>query len=151
VVDTGVRFANGVTLSPDQSLLYVADYRSHWVYSYQIQADGTLAHKQRYYWLHEADTDDQSNADGMRCDRDGRLYVATKLGIQVCDQAGRVNAILPTPNRRVSNLVFGGTKFDTLYATCGDKVYRRRLNATGANGWTFRSNQSRRVFERAKG
>ena len=135
VVDTGVRFANGVTLSPDQSLLYVADYRSHWVYSYQIQADGTLAHKQRYYWLHEADTDDQSNADGMRCDRDGRLYVATKLGIQVCDQAGRVNAILPTPNRRVSNLVFGGAKFDTLYATCGDKVYRRRLNATGANGW----------------
>ncbi len=139
VADSGMRFANGVTLSPDQSLLYVADYRSHWVYSYQIQPDGTLAHKQRYYWLHEADTDDQSNADGIRCDREGRLYVATKLGIQVCDQAGRVNAILPTPNRRVSNLVFGGPKFDTLYATCGDKVYRRRLNATGANGWDLPS------------
>ena len=25
VVDTGLKFANGVTLSPDQSLLYVAD------------------------------------------------------------------------------------------------------------------------------
>jgi gluconolactonase len=35
VVDTGLRFANGITLSPDQSLLYVADYASHWVYSYQ--------------------------------------------------------------------------------------------------------------------
>jgi enterochelin esterase-like enzyme len=29
VVDTGLRFSNGVTLSPDQTLLYVADSRSH--------------------------------------------------------------------------------------------------------------------------
>jgi sugar lactone lactonase YvrE len=126
---------NGVTLSPDQSLLYVADYRSHWVYSYVIQPDATLADKQRYFWLHVADTDDQSNADGIRVDRAGNLYVATRLGIQICDQAGRVNAIIPTPNRRVANLVFGGAKFDTLFATCGDKVYKRKLNATGANAW----------------
>jgi sugar lactone lactonase YvrE len=135
VVDTGLRFANGVTLSPDQSLLYVADYRSHWVYSYQIRPDGSLAHKQRYFHLHEPDEEDMSFADGLRCDRDGRLYVATRLGIQVCDQAGRVNAIIPVPNGRVSNVCFGGPRFDTLYATCGDKVYRRRLNAVGANGW----------------
>jgi gluconolactonase len=135
VVDTGIRFANGVALSADQSLLYVADYRSHWIYSFQIQPDGTLAHKQRYYWLHEADQDDASNADGMKVDRDGRLYVATKLGIQICDQPGRVNAIIPTPNGRVSNLAFGGQNFDVLYATCGDKVYRRKLNTVGANAW----------------
>ena len=49
VVDTGLKFSNGITLSPDQSLLYVADSRSHWVYSYQIQPDGSLADKQRYY------------------------------------------------------------------------------------------------------
>ena len=42
-MDKGLKFSNGVTLSPDQSLLYVADYRSHWVYSYQVQADGSLA------------------------------------------------------------------------------------------------------------
>ena len=135
VVDAGLRFANGVTLSPDQTLLYVADYRSHWVYSYQIRPDGTLAHKQRYFHLHEPDEEDMSFADGLRCDREGRLYVATRLGIQVCDQAGRVNAIIPVPNGRVSNLCFGGARFDTVYATCGDKVYRRRLNAVGANGW----------------
>lgn len=135
VVDTGLRYANGITLSPDQSLLYVADYRSHWVYSYQIQPDGTLLDKQRYYWLHVADTDDQSYADGIRVDRDGRLYVATRLGIQVCDQTGRVNAIITTPNRRISNLVFGGASFDTLYATCGDKVYKRKLKVQGAQPW----------------
>ena len=135
IVDTGLKYANGITLSPDQTLLYVADYRSHWVYSYVIQVDGSLTLKQRYYWLQVPDTSDQSNADGIRVDRDGRLYVATAMGIQVCDQAGRVQCILPTPNGRLSNLTFGGEKFDTLYATCGDKVYKRKLKVIGANAW----------------
>jgi gluconolactonase len=135
VVDTGIRYANGVTLSTDQSLLYVADYRSHWIYSFQIQADGTLANKQRYYWLHQPDTIDQSSADGMKVDREGRLYVATALGVQICDQPGRVNAIIPTPNGKITNLTFGGEKFDILYATCAEKVYRRKLNTTGAHAW----------------
>ncbi len=135
VVDTGLRYANGIALSPDQSLLYVADYRSHWVYSFVVQPDGTLAAKQRYYHLHEPDAEDMSFADGIKVDRNGLLYVATRLGIQVCDQAGRVNLIIPTPNGRITNLVFGGEKFDTLYATCNDKVFKRRLNVTGANAW----------------
>ena len=135
IVDTGLRFSNGITLSPDQTLLYVAESRTHWVWSYQIQADGTLAHKQKYYWLHVADTADDSGADGMRVDRDGRLYVASRLGVQVCDQAGRVNAILPTPNGKSSNLTFGGANFDTLFVTAGDKVYKRKLKVKGANAW----------------
>lgn len=135
VIDTGIKYANGITLSPDQTLLYVDDYRSHWVYSYQLKADGTPQFKQQYYWLHVPDTVDMSQADGMRVDRDGRLYVATKMGIQVCDQAGRVNAIIPTPNGRISNLSFGGENGDTLFATCGDKVYKRKLKVKGAPAW----------------
>ena len=135
VVDIGLRYANGITLSPDQTLLYVADYRSHWIYSHQIQADGMLAYKQRYFWLHGPDNEDDTGADGMRVDRDGRLYVATRLGIQVCDQPGRVQCILPTPNGKVSNLCFGGENFDTLFATCGDKVYKRKLKVQGAQAW----------------
>jgi gluconolactonase len=134
-VDSGLRYANGVMLSPDQTLLYVADYWSHWVYSYQIQPDGTLGAKQRYYWLHCPDAADDSSADGLRVDRDGRLYVATSLGIQVCDQAGRVNCIIPTPNRKITNLCFGGEKFDTLYATCVDKVYKRKVKTVGVHAW----------------
>jgi sugar lactone lactonase YvrE/enterochelin esterase-like enzyme len=132
VVDAGLKFSNGLCLSPDQSLLYVADSRSHWVYSYAVKSDGTLAHKQRFYHLHVPDTADDSGADGMRVDRDGRLWVATRLGIQVCDQAGRVNCIIPTPNGKVSNLSFGGPDFTTLLATCGDKVFARRVKAAGA-------------------
>jgi sugar lactone lactonase YvrE/enterochelin esterase-like enzyme len=135
IVDTGLKFANGVTVSPDQSLLYVAESRSHWVYSYQVQADGSLAHKQRYYHLHSPDSADDAGADGMRVDRDGRLYVATRMGIQVCDQAGRVNCIIPTPNRRIANLCFGGADFDTLFATCGDAVFKRKVKVKGANAF----------------
>jgi sugar lactone lactonase YvrE len=135
VVDKGLKFANGVTLSPDQSLLYVADYASRWVYSYQVQPDGSLAHKQKYYHLHVPDTADDSGADGIRVDRDGRLYVATRMGIQVCDQAGRVNCVIPTPNGRIANLCFGGPDFDTLFATCGDRVFKRKVKVKGANAF----------------
>ena len=135
VVDSGLKYSNGITVSPDQSLLYVADFRSHWVYSFVIKPDGTLNAKQRYFWLHVPDTGDQSNADGLRVDVDGRLYVATAMGIQVCDQAGRVQCILPTPNGKLSNVAFGGETFDTLFATCGDKVYKRKLKVKGAQAW----------------
>ena len=57
VVDTGLKYTNGITLSPDQTLLYVADYRSHWIYSYVIKTDGTLQSKQRFYiWILVPDT-----------------------------------------------------------------------------------------------
>jgi len=135
IVDTGLRFANGITLSPDQSFLYVDDSRTHWVYSYQILADGTLINKQRFGHLHIGDGDDDTSADGMRADRAGRLYVTTKMGIQVCDQIGRVNAIIPTPNGKVTNLCFGGKDFDILYAVCGNNVYYRKVKVRGANGW----------------
>ncbi len=135
VVDTGLKYANGITLSPDQTLLYVADYRSHWVYSYVLGKDGSLQSKERFYWLQVPDTLDQSNADGIRVDRDGRLYVATSMGIQVCDQAGRVQCIIPTPNGKVSNLCFGGVHFDTIFVTSGDRVYKRKLKITGAQAW----------------
>ena len=132
VVDSGLKYPNGITLSPDQSLLYVADSRTHWVYSYQILANGTLYAKQKYYHLHVPDSAEDSGADGMRTDRDGRLYVATRMGIQVCDQAGRVNAIIPTPNGKISNLCFGGEAGDVIYATCGDKVYSRKVKVKGS-------------------
>ena len=131
VVDTGLKFSNGICFSPDQTLLYVADSRTHWVYSYQVQADGSLAYKQKYFHLHVPDTAEDSGVDGLRTDKDGRLWAATRLGLQVCDQAGRVNCIIPVPNGKLSNLTFGGPNFDTVYATCGDKVYKRKVKVSG--------------------
>ncbi|MES2329612.1 MAG: SMP-30/gluconolactonase/LRE family protein [Bacteroidota bacterium] len=135
VVDEGLKYANGITLTPDQTQLYVTESTSHWVWIYSINADGTLSNKQRYGWLHVRDTDDNAWSDGLKCDRDGRVYIATRMGIQVLDQTGRVNGILPVPGPEPSNLCFGGADFDTMYISCRDKVYRRKLKVHGANAF----------------
>lgn len=132
LVETEQNFPNGVCLSPDQSLLYVGDTRGQFVYSYQIAPDGTLAYKQRYYHLHLVDGSMQSGADGMAVDAEGRLYVTTEMGIQFCDQAGRVNGILSKPQKAwLSTVAFGGPDLKTLYVTCGDKVYKRATKVKG--------------------
>ena len=61
-----------------------------------------------------------------------RLYFATRLGLQVCDQAGRVNVIIPTPNGKVSNVTFGGAEMDTIFVSAGDKIFKRKLKAKGS-------------------
>jgi gluconolactonase len=136
-VDEGLKFANGLCLSPDQTQLYVTESATHWVWVYQIQPDGTLSYKQKYGWLHVRDSDENAWSDGLKCDRDGRIYVASLSGIQVMDQLGRVNAIIPVPKTKgqISNLCFGSPDFDMLYITCQDKVFRRKVKVRGANNF----------------
>jgi gluconolactonase len=136
VVYTGIDFPNGVRTSPDQSLLLVADTRGKWVWSFQIQPNGSLANGQPFYRMETPDESSQSGADGMTLDTEGFLYVATRLGVQICDQPGRVNAIINKPQAAsLSNLVFGGPDMQWLYVTNGDKVYRRHLQRKGAVPW----------------
>ena len=123
----------GLTLSPDQSLVYAADAGSRWVYSYQVQPDGALKHGQKYYHLHVPDDADDAGAGGLCVDRDGRLYVATRMGIQVCDQAGRVNVIIPTPQGGATDVVFGGPDRSVLYVESGGGIYKRKLNTQGVD------------------
>src|SRR6266545_1939968 len=94
----GIQFPNGVRFSPDESLLLVADYSNKWVWSFQVQPDGSLDHGQPFYHLETLDDSSQAGPDGMTVDNEGHLYVATRLGIQVCDQPGRVVAIFAKPH-----------------------------------------------------
>ena len=69
-------------------------------------------------------------------DSEGFLYVATKIGIQICDPAGRVVGILRKPQSEdPSNVVFGGPDLHTLYVTSRDKVFRRWTRRKGAVSW----------------
>jgi sugar lactone lactonase YvrE/enterochelin esterase-like enzyme len=136
LADEGIDFPNGVILSADQQWLFVSDTHGRFTYSYQVQPDGKLLHKQEHGHLHLADGSNESGADGMTVDRDGRLYVTTRLGLQVLDQLGRVHLIIAKPQDAwLSNVVFGGPQLDTLYVTCGDKVYRRKIAAQGVVPW----------------
>jgi gluconolactonase len=135
LVDLGLKFANGITLTPDQQQLYITESASHWIWIYTIKPDGTLTNKQHYGWLQVLDTEENAWSDGLRCDTAGRVFVASKLGLQILDQLGRVNAILPVPpsNAQMSNCCFGGPDFNIFYISCGDKVYRRRFKTKGVN------------------
>jgi gluconolactonase len=140
VVHEGIAFPNGVRLSPDQSFLNVTDTAGRWVWSFQIQPGGALANGVPFHRLEIPDEVEsgllRSGADGMTVDSEGFLYVATKLGIQICDPAGRTVGILRKPQSwDPSNVVFGGPDLQTLYVTSGDKVFRRWIRRKGILPW----------------
>jgi sugar lactone lactonase YvrE/enterochelin esterase-like enzyme len=136
VVHEGIEFPNGLRLSPDQAFLWVNDMDNRWVWSFQIAPDGSLLNGEPIYRLETPDETSKSGADGMTVDTDAHLYVATGIGIQVCDQTGRVVAIISKPSPRgISNVVFGGPGRDTLFVTATDKVFARKLRRKGTVSW----------------
>ncbi|MBE7495038.1 MAG: SMP-30/gluconolactonase/LRE family protein [Verrucomicrobiaceae bacterium] len=116
-------------LSPDQTLLYCSNPQSNFIESAQIGPDGALRHAQAFVVL-DTRYDATCAAGGMCVDTNGWLYVATSLGIQVCDQAGRVNFIIPTP-KQPYDVCFGGKDLSELFIACGDTIYKRPTKAKG--------------------
>ena len=137
VVDEGIEFPNGVLFSPDQTLLYVSDYVGQLSWVFQIQSDGSLSHKQKYFYAHMPDAATRSGSDGMAVDTDGRVYIATSLGVQVFDQIGKCHAIIPAPQpgASLSNVEFAGPNMDEMYVTNGDKVFKRKTKVKGVLSW----------------
>ncbi len=117
-------------MSPDQSSVYhmVSAVNSN-VNVVQISADGSFAHEQSFHQL-QPDWHGIIMGTGLCVDTNGWLYVATSLGIQVCDQAGRVNFIIPTPKQPL-DVCFGGKDLSELFIACGDTIYKRPTKAKG--------------------
>jgi sugar lactone lactonase YvrE len=136
LLDSGLRDPGALAFTPDGQWLAVAESNSHWGYSYRIREDGTVEDKQQFYWFHVPDSAEDSGVRGWVMDRDGRLYAATRMGVQVFDRNGRVRAILPGPGGELLGISFGGSEFDTLYITCADgKIYGRKIKARGVLPW----------------
>ncbi|HWA98937.1 MAG TPA: RICIN domain-containing protein [Pirellulales bacterium] len=140
LVDRGIKFATGMAYRPDQWLLSVVEGHSKWVYSYQINADGTLANKERFFHLHVADWDDDAGGESVCYSLEGRQFVATRSGVQISADDGPTQVILPVPDRsRVIGVALGGPDKDTLFAFCGNKIWKRKVqqHAMGAfSPWT---------------
>ena len=58
--------------------------------------DGQPTHGEPFYWLHNDDSR-PLDIQTITFDSNGNLWAVTNLGIQVCDQNGRVRAILRLP------------------------------------------------------
>jgi gluconolactonase len=135
LLDEDVYIGSALAMSPDKNQLLVSRKHSHWVYSYTLGQNGLLSNKQDLYWLHNTDNDDFDAISSMAVDNNGNLYVATAMGVQVCDQNGRVRAILPLPGGAITQLCFGGEKFNTLFIVCDGKLYKRKLSAYSTPSW----------------
>lgn len=124
---------NGIILWQGQGTLVTTDQVEPWLWTYRVEDDGSLSAGDKYYGpLVIPPKEELPRSDGMTVDDDGRLYLASAAGVQVFDTTGRPSGVLLKPQAAfLSNVVFGGPKFDTLYVTCQDKVYRRKLKVTG--------------------
>ncbi len=126
---------NGIALSADHSLLFVADFSGRFIYSYQIQEDGKLKYKQPYFYA-QVPVNGTCQLDGMTSLATGELLCATEAGIQIFDQPGRVQIVLPRPkisDKRTNYVAFGGKDRSTLYVATAGTIYKRLTKMKGAN------------------
>jgi gluconolactonase len=127
-VDTGLKHPTGLAFRPDQWLLSVTEGDSKWTCSYQISEDGSLINKERFFWHHVADWDDDTGAESVCYSVEGRMFVATRLGIQITADDGPTQVILPMPeSSRVTGVCLGGPDKDELFAFGSGKIWKRKI------------------------
>jgi gluconolactonase len=124
LVDDSFTEPNGIALSPDETVLYVADYGGNAVRTFAVAADGSTSGRKSFV--------DVSTPDGFAMDCAGNLYVATGssvgAAIQVYAPSG---AKLGSIALGCSNLAFGGTDGKTLYITGPKALYSLDMNLPG--------------------
>src|SRR5207249_2211384 len=121
-------------------------YRGENVWTFRINEDGSLAAKAPYMTMRlPIDPKGEfklnapppylvaSGGDGMTSDSTGRYFVATTLGVQVFDPTGRICGVLPKPvqDKPLTSCGLAGADRAFLYVTNGDKIFRRKVQATG--------------------
>lgn len=122
---------HGIALNAEQSFVNVMEEDAVFGSSYKVNADGTLEHPQSYIHFHIPYGYSNPEARSAVIDTANILYTATNMGVQVSDQLGRVNMILPAPNKFVSDICFGGKDFNELYIISNGKLYARKVNTKG--------------------
>ena len=112
--DGGQSMPNGISLSPDESLLYVGTPGG--VVRYDVAADGTLGAGSPF-----GAALGLNSVDGMAVDCAGNVYVSihNQGQIRVVDPGGNeLGVIMVAPS--VTNSAFGGDDGRTLFITAGD-------------------------------
>ncbi len=99
------------------------------VWQYLLQ-DGKPSHGEPFYWLHNDDNSRPLDIQTITFDSNGNLWAVTSMGIQVCDQNGRVRAILRLPRDiDTVNEIEITQGWVWLFTATGD--WRRRFNVAG--------------------
>jgi gluconolactonase len=128
LIYTDFDLPNGITLSPDETRLYVNDTATGDIVRFDLDEAGRLSEPARFAGV--GARSDSGAADGMKTDTDGRLYSTGPGGLHIFDPDG--NRLLMIPfDQAITNLAWGGQDRNELYITSSDKVYRLKTNVTG--------------------
>jgi gluconolactonase len=117
---------NGVALSPDGRLLYLAVTRGNCVWRVPLLPDGSVTKVSQFFTSYGP-----SGPDGLAVDADGRVLVANPgLGVVwVLNGRAEPEVVLRgVPGSSTTNLAFGGEGRRTLYVT--DSTHGRVLRTT---------------------
>jgi gluconolactonase len=123
LIDGELSKPNGVSLSPDETRLYVGS-ASGVVQWYPVLADGSVGPRQALAEVKEP--------DGMAIDCAGRLYVASHGPgeLVVLSPEGQTLSIIKVAPR-ATNVAFGGPDRKTLLITAGSGVYSLHSDTPG--------------------
>src|SRR5262245_22540010 len=126
-VATNFTQPNGLCFSPNERLLYVADSDTakHQIQVFDVSPDNTLKNGRLFCEI------DSGVPDGIRCDRDGRVFSSAKDGVHIFLPDGRLIGKILVPNT-VANVCFGGPDWKTLYIVAQPKLYSIPLRIEGA-------------------
>jgi gluconolactonase len=118
---------NGLCFSPDEKLLYVAnsDGAVHHVRVFAVTKDNTLEGGKVFATIRPG------SPDGMRMDKDGRLFSTAGDGMHVYSPEGKLLGKIKTP-KTAANCTFGGKDHKTLFITANDSVWAIDLAVSGA-------------------
>ncbi len=109
--------SNGITLSPDERILYVNESVQRKIWAFDVDKKGNLSDKRLFATVPDF------GFDGMKCDKEGNLYI-TRYGkgtILVLSSEGREIREITLTGKSCSNLVFGGLNGKIVYVTLQDR------------------------------
>jgi gluconolactonase len=119
---------NGLALSPDERTLYIADTNRRHVRAFDVDREAALTNGRVFAEMRE-----EGRPDGMKVDRDGRLYVSAGT-VQVFAADGRPLGVIDCP-QSPANCAWGdaapGGAGSDFYITARTAVYRMRIDAVG--------------------
>jgi len=117
ILEDGMGTTNGIEVSPDGRRLYVAESVQRRIWVYDIGAEGALSGKGLFASFAD------HGLDGMRCDRDGNLYVTRHGGgtVAILSPDGVTQREIRLKGRLPSNVAFGGRDGRTVFVTVQDR------------------------------
>jgi len=126
---TDMQVPNGLKVSNDGRVLYVADDGPmNWRF-YPILADGSVGPGSLFFDPPVA-AEKRQAPDGFTIDERGTLYLSGSGGVWAVDRMGTLQGMIPVPEF-CSNVAFGGDDGKTLYLTCDKQVYSLAMKVRG--------------------